>query len=62
MISGEHKGIKYNITEEAYNDLLKFHGIDAIDEIKRGIELESKQLQSNVIIKDDTAKLHITKK
>ena len=62
MISGEHNGIKYTITEEAYEDLLKFYGINAIDEIKRGIELESKKLQSNVIIKDDTAKLYITKK
>ena len=62
MISGEHKGIKYTITEEACDDLLKFHGINAIDEFKRGIELELEQLQSTVTIENDIATLHITKK
>jgi len=62
MISGEHKGVKYNITQEAYDDLLKMHNINAIDEITRGIDLEINQLESTVIIEDNTAKLHITKK
>lgn len=62
MISNEYKGIKYAITNEAINDLLQFHGIDAIKEIERGIDLELKSLASNVTITDGVAKLTVTLK
>lgn len=62
MIHGQHKGVNYTITQEAYDDLMNMYNINAIDEIVRAIDLEINQLESTVVIENNTAKLSITKK
>ena len=39
-IEDEYNGIKFAITQEAIDDLLTFHNIDAIAEIKEAIDRE----------------------
>ena len=40
MSEHEHNGIKYNISQQAIDDLKKFHNVDAISEIELAIEKE----------------------
>jgi hypothetical protein len=61
IISKEYKGITYNITQEAIDDLKTYHDIDAIAEMERGIDLELKRLKIGVVIYNNTANLTVTK-
>lgn len=51
IINDEYKGVKYLITQEAIDDLKKFHNIDAIREIEMGIEKELQTISTEDHIK-----------
>lgn len=60
IISKEYKGITYNITQEAIAEFKTYHGIDAIAEIERGIDLELKRLKIDLVIYNNNAYLTVT--
>jgi hypothetical protein len=43
IIEEYYNGIKFAITQEAIDDLLTFHNIDAIAEIKEAIDREQQE-------------------
>jgi hypothetical protein len=63
LIEAEYRGIKYTIPQEAIDDMLKLHGINAIQEIERGIDFELDHLSvtTEVDLKEQTAKLKVTR-
>jgi hypothetical protein len=43
IIEDEYNGVKFAITQEAIDDLLALHDIDAIAEIKKAIDREQQE-------------------
>jgi hypothetical protein len=64
LIEDEYNGIKFAITQEAINDLLAFHNVDAIAEIKEAIDREQQGISINPTVDLETkiATLTVTKK
>jgi hypothetical protein len=63
LIEAEYRGIKYTISQEAIDDMLKLHGINAIQQIEQGIDFELDRLSvtTEVDLKEQTAKLKVTR-
>jgi predicted transcriptional regulator len=63
MVEYEYNGMKFSISQEAIDDLKNIHNIDAIDEIKRGIDKTSHNLivTPNIDLENKTASLTVSK-
>jgi hypothetical protein len=61
MITETYNGVNFKITKEAVDDMDAFYGVDAIAEIKRGIDLAIKGIDITVTIKDSIATMSLTR-
>lgn len=63
MVEYEYNGMKFSISQEAIDDLKNIHNIDAIDEIKRGIDktLHNVIVTPNIDLENKTASLTVSK-
>lgn len=63
LIEAEYRGIKYTISQEVIDDMLRLHGINAIQQIEQGIDFELDHLSvtTEVDLKEQTARLKVTR-